>query len=77
MKWILGAAIFFAGIGFMIGSVVGVATAGFGVVAWFFTVPIGLYAGYKIGSFGAEMMDGPSCPDCGSVHDAGGLIPFF
>jgi len=69
-------AIIFEGIGFALGSVVGVATAGFGFVAWIFTVPIGLYMGYKIGAIGAEMMDGPSCPKCNSNHDTGGLLPF-
>lgn len=68
--------IIFAGIGFAIGSVVGVATAGVGFVAWFFTLPIGVYIGYKLGSIGAEMMDGPSCPSCGATHEAGGLLPF-
>ncbi|GAB3421841.1 hypothetical protein GCM10027435_26020 [Haloparvum alkalitolerans] len=74
LLWIAGMAIIFAGIGFAIGSVVGVATAGVGFVAWIFTVPIGLYAGYRIGSFGAELMDGASCPECGREHSAGGLL---
>lgn len=76
LKWILGMAVLFAGIGFAIGSVVGVATAGVGFVAWIFTVPIGLYIGYKIGAVGAELMDGPSCPGCNANHDTGGLLPF-
>lgn len=76
LKWILGMAIIFGGIGFFIGSVVGVATAGFGFVAYIFTVPIGLYIGYKIGKIGAELMDGPSCPKCNHNHDVGGVLPF-
>jgi len=76
LKWILGMAIIFGGVGFAIGSIVGVATAGVGFVAWIFTVPIGLYIGYKLGGIGAEMMDGPSCPKCTSNHDVGGLLPF-
>lgn len=76
LKWILGMIIIFAGIGFAIGSVVGVATAGVGFVAWIFTLPIGIYIGYKIGSIGAEMLDGPSCPSCNAIHDTGGLLPF-
>jgi hypothetical protein len=76
LKWILGMAVVFAGIGFAIGSVAGVASAGVGFVAWVFTVPIGIYMGYKIGSFGAELMDGPSCPACNASHDSGGLLPF-
>ena len=76
LLWIIGMAIIFAGIGFAIGSVVGIATAGFGFVAWIFTVPLGIYAGYKIGSIGAELMDGPTCPGCGATYDAGGLLPF-
>jgi|AntDeeMinimDraft_5_1070356.scaffolds.fasta_scaffold02526_3 hypothetical protein len=76
LKWIVGMAIVFAGIGFFIGSVAGVATAGVGFVAWIFTLPIGLYVGYKIGAFGAEFMDGPSCPACNSTHDTGSLLPF-
>lgn len=75
LKWILGMALVFAGIGFLIGSVAGVATAGVGFVAWVFTVPIGLYIGYKVGSIGAEMMDGPSCPECDAKHGASGLLP--
>lgn len=75
LKWILGMALIFAGIGFILGSAAGVATAGVGFVAWVFTIPIGIYVGYKIGSIGAEMMDGPSCPECNSTHDAGGLLP--
>ena len=76
LKWILGMALIFGGIGFAIGSVAGVATAGVGFVAWIFTLPVGLYIGYKIGVMGAEMMDGPSCPACNSMHDGGGLLPF-
>lgn len=76
LKWIGGMAILFAGIGFGIGSLFGIASAGFGFVAWVVTVPVGLYMGYKIGSIGAEMMDGPSCPSCDATHDAGGLLPF-
>lgn len=76
LKWILGMAIIFGGIGFAIGSVAGVATAGVGFVAWVFTVPIGLYIGYKAGEVGAEMMDGPSCPECSSQHSTSGLLPF-
>ncbi|SIS05655.1 hypothetical protein [Natronorubrum daqingense] len=76
LKWILGMAIIFAGIGFMIGSVAGVATAGVGFVAWVFTMPIGLYVGYKIGSIGAELADGPSCPECDAKHRTTGLLPF-
>ncbi len=75
-KWIAGMALLFGGVGFMMGSVVGVATAGVGFVAWIFTMPIGLYVGYKIGSKGAELVDGPSCPACGATHDTGGLLPF-
>ena len=71
LKWILGMALVFGGIGFAIGSVVGVATAGVGFVAWIFTVPIGLYIGYKIGSVGSELMDKPSCPECGATHETG------
>ena len=69
-------AIIFGGIGFFLGAAVGVATAGVGFVGWVFTIPIGLYVGYKIGSVGAELMDGPTCPSCGTAHDAGGLLPF-
>lgn len=74
-KWILGMAILLGGIGFAIGSVVGVATAGVGFVAWIFTVPLGLYFGYRIGAVGAELMDGPSCPQCGSEHGTS-VLPF-
>jgi len=76
LKWIAGMALVFGGIGFIIGCVAGVATAGIGFVASVFTVPIGLYIGYKVGSIGAELLDGPSCPQCGSTHDTGGLLPF-
>lgn len=76
LKWILGMAFLFGGIGFMIGSVVGVATAGVGFVAWIFTVPIGLYIGYKLGSIGAEMIDGPSCPACNATHNTRTILPF-
>lgn len=74
LKWIIGMALLFGGIGLAIGSVVGIATAGFGFVASIVTVPLGLYMGYKIGGFGAEMLDGPSCPACDAAHDAGGLL---
>lgn len=77
LKWILGMGLLFSGIGFAIGSVVGVATAGVGFVAWIFTLPIGIYIGYKVGSIGAEMMDGPSCPKCGTEHDTGGYLPIL
>lgn len=76
VKWVVGMTIVFAGIGAAIGTVTGVATAGVGFVAWIFTIPIGIYAGYKIGAFGAEFMDGPSCPGCGESYDTGGLLPF-
>lgn len=75
LKWVLGMAIIFAGLGFMIGSVFGIATAGFGFVATVVTVPAGIYIGYKIGMVGSELLDGPSCPTCGSAHDSG-LLPF-
>jgi len=52
--------------GLFVGLSVGVATAGFGVVAAFFTVPIGLYGGYKTGRWSANKRDPPSCPRCGN-----------
>jgi hypothetical protein len=76
LLWILGMAILFGGIGLAIGSVFGIATAGFGFVATVVTVPAGLYVGYKVGQIGAELMDGPTCPECGTTHDTGGLLPF-
>lgn len=75
-KWVLGMMIVFGGIGLAIGTVVGVATAGLGFVGYTFTIPIGLAIGYKVGQIGAELMDGPTCPSCGSAHGAGGLLPF-
>lgn len=75
LKWIAGMALVFAGIGFFIGSVIGIATAGVGIVAWVVTLPMGLYIGYKIGDFGAEFRDGPTCPACGAEHSTGWL-PF-
>jgi len=76
IKWIVGMAILFGGIGLAIGSVFGIATAGFGTVATVVTVPAGLYIGYKVGQIGAELMAGPTCPSCGSSYDAGGMLPF-
>lgn len=52
------------GAGLFIGLVVGVATAGFGTAAWVFTIPMGLYAGYKVGGWTATMLNGYSCPEC-------------
>lgn len=63
LKWIIGMVIIFASIGGFIGLVVGVATAGVGFAAWIFTLPLGLYFGYRTGKFGAEYRDGPSCPE--------------
>lgn len=52
--------------GLLIGLSVGVATAGFGAVAAIFTVPLGLYGGYKTGRWSAVKRDPPGCPKCGN-----------
>lgn len=71
--FILAGMMILGGIGLLIGLVTGVATAGTGFVAWIFTVPIGLYAGYKTGDILAEVMDGYSCPECGHEFSAPAL----
>lgn len=76
LKWILGMVIIFGGLGLAVGLVTGVATAGAGFAAWGFTIPLGIYAGYKIGSYGAELLDGPSCPSCNHAYGTGSLLPF-
>jgi len=75
LKWILGMVIIFAGLGGAIGLVTGVATAGAGFAAWIFTVPLGLFIGYRVGVTGSELLDGPSCPSCGNSHESG-FLPF-
>jgi hypothetical protein len=62
------------GVGFVMGTAIGVATAGAGIAA---TIPlglIGLYAGYKVGGLVAEFLDGYSCPECGYVFSAPSLV---
>lgn len=62
------------GIGFVMGTAIGVATAGMGIAA---TIPlglIGLYAGYKTGGRFAEFLDGYSCPECGSLFSGPSLL---
>lgn len=61
--------------GLFVGLSVGVATAGFGVVAAIFTVPMGLYAGYKTGRWSAVKRDPPSCPRCSNQFGSSRL-PF-
>lgn len=51
--------------GLLYGLTVGIATAGFGMVAAPFTLLIGAYAGYKLGAWYSERRDGVTCPDCG------------
>ncbi len=65
-KWKLVGAAILGFFGFAIGSVVGIATAGFGFVASFVTVPLGLYFGWKMGAKFAEMRSGITCPNCGN-----------
>lgn len=76
LKWIVGMALVFGGLGFAIGTAVGIATAGVGFAAYVITLPIGLYIGYKVGEYGAELMDGPSCPECDANHSGSGMLPF-
>jgi len=67
-------AFFLGALGFAIGGVIGIATAGAGITA---TVPltiIGLVMGYSGGSFLAKLHDGVSCPKCGNQF--GGVLPW-
>lgn len=65
LYFILAGMITLGGAGLFAGLVVGVATAGFGTAAWVFTIPLGLYGGYKIGGWTATTLNGYSCPECG------------
>lgn len=72
--FILGFMAILGGVGFVMGTAIGVATAGAGIAA---TIPlgiIGLYAGYKTGGATAEFLDGYSCPECGQVFSAPSMV---
>lgn len=70
LLFILSGMLMLGGAGVFIGLVVGVATAGWGTAAWIFTIPMGLYAGYKIGGWTATVLNGYTCPDCDSKFTA-------
>ncbi|WP_227134633.1 hypothetical protein [Halorubellus salinus] len=53
-------------VGFLTGSVIGIATAGFGMAATLPLGGLGLFFGYFVGGFAARAHDGYDCPDCGS-----------
>lgn len=66
-------ALLFGALGFATGSVIGIATAGFGIAA---TIPLsimGLAVGYIGGSYIARLHDGVTCPGCGGRF--GSFIP--
>lgn len=69
-KYAVAGALIVGLIGFFIGLSIGVATAGLGMAAFPFTALIGLYIGYRIGSWSAEKKNGIPCPECDS-HIAG------
>lgn len=72
--FVVGFMAIFGGIGFVMGTAIGVATAGVGIAA---TVPlglIGLYSGYKTGGLVAEFLDGYTCPKCGYVFSAPSVL---
>jgi len=60
-------------VGVLIGSVIGIATAGFGIAATLPLGGLGLFFGYFAGAWAARVHDGINCPECGSKF--GGLIP--
>jgi len=56
----------FAFIGLAIGFPVGVASAGVGFVAYFFTIPLGIIFGVLTGRWWVERKIGAACGVCGS-----------
>jgi hypothetical protein len=74
LLFIIGFMAILGGVGFVMGTAIGVATAGTGIAA---TIPlglIGLYAGYKTGGTVAEFLDGYSCPECNHVFSAPSVL---
>lgn len=57
-------------LGFGTGLTFGVATAGFGMTAMPFTTIIGGYVGYRFGGWGARILSGITCPECGHDHSS-------
>lgn len=53
-------------VGVLIGSVIGIATAGLGIAATLPLGGLGLFFGYFFGAVVARFHDGYDCPDCGS-----------
>lgn len=72
--FILGFMAILGGVGFVMGTAIGVATAGAGIAATLPLGGIGLYVGYKIGGLVAESLDGYSCPECEHVFSAPPLV---
>jgi xanthosine utilization system XapX-like protein len=55
----------FGGIGAIMGSAIGIATAGLGAPAVIPLGLIGVYVGWKVGTWFAAVRDGETCPACG------------
>lgn len=67
-RFMLGA-IFGLGLGLIglgVGATIGIATAGVGAPATIPLALLGLYLGWKLGTFIATYLDGVTCPACGS-----------
>lgn len=71
----IGAALIFGLIGAIIGSVIGIATAGVGAPAIVPLGLIGLIGGYMTGDFASRVHDGFTCPNCESGFGSG-LLPW-
>ena len=74
LHYIIGFMALLGGAGFLFGLTAGLATFGTAFIAWPVFLVIGLYAGYKVGEWAAELMDGYSCPECSATFAAPSLV---